>query len=52
MFCVLLFDGKINKKNAHKPNKCEINVFGGLIVDWIVDYRKEKIEVGSGVEPL
>ena len=52
MFCVLLFDGKINKKNAQKPNKCEINVFGGLIGDWIVDYRKEKIEVGSGVEPL
>ena len=42
MFCVLLFDGKINKKNAQKTNKCEINVFGRLIVDWIVDYRKEK----------
>ena len=29
MFCVLLFDGKINKKNAQKTNKCEINVFVG-----------------------
>lgn len=38
MFCVLLFDGKINKKNAQKPNKCEINVFRNLIGD----YRKEK----------
>ena len=42
MFCVLLFDGKINKKNAQKPNKCEINVFGELIGVGIVDYRKEK----------
>jgi hypothetical protein len=42
MFCVLLFDGKINKKNAQKPNKCEIKVFRNLIGEFDCGLQKRK----------
>ena len=33
---------KLIKKTHNEPNKCEINVFGELIMDWIVITEKKK----------